>query len=202
MLIHPMKFHCCFHCSSHADTQKVEKLLSKKFDCEGAWLQARDHMLRPILQRIAEASEGYMPVRWTDARTPLPAYNSLMEVPDDVKRHVHIIFWRLCRIVRYSFEEYVSGNNRDLLFEDAFDAMQDENAIESFYRMVSHTRFITIRDHDHNSMMEQRTPEAISFQICLVNNEDKVMDTLYNLVTHKLALSKVSNPNAYIHSTQ
>ena len=196
MLLPPMKFDCCFHCSTHAGLLKVENLLKEKFTCESAWLQARDRMLQPILRRMAEASQGYMPVRWTDARMPLPTYESLGAEPSGIKRDVRSIFWRLCRIVRFSFEEYVSGN---ILFEH--EITPNESVLQSFYRMASSTKLLTAMNCNQELTVENRTPEAmhLSFQISLVNNYDGVLDTLYNLVIKKNELSKVVGDPIMIH---
>jgi hypothetical protein len=161
-------------------------------------------MLQPIVVRMAEASQGRMPVRWTDARLPLPTYASLGAEPNPIKRYVRISFWRLCRIVRYSFEEYVSGNKPDLLFEDASEIGPNESVIQSFYRMASSTKMLTAMNFNQELTVKNRTPEAMhmSFQISLANNDDKVLDTLYSLATRKNGLSKVIGSKLRIRSSQ
>ena len=197
-----MKFQCCFHCSAHITSQKVDKLLEKNFTCEGAWLQARDRMLRPILRRMAEASQGYMPVRWTDARIPLPTYDLLLTEPNSAKRRIRVLFWRLCRIVRYSFEEYASGITQDILHTS--ETTPKETVIQSFHRMASSMKNLVLRDITQEPITP-RTPETmhLSFQIGLINNEDIILDTVYYVVSHKLRISKVSNFKIHLfHSNQ
>jgi hypothetical protein len=181
MLIAPLKFQCCFHCSAYANSPGVEKVI-EKFSSEGAWLQARDRMLQPILLRMAEASQGYMPLRWTDARMPLPSPESVQEEPDEVKRKVRSNFWRLCRITRLTFEEYVAEDTRD------------ETLVHIIHRMAYFSlTLLTYSEDDEQPILPRTSPEAmhLSYQIDHIINEDGVLDVIYNLTSHRLMVDKV-----------
>jgi hypothetical protein len=182
MLIPPMHFQCCFHCSAYGSSHRVEKLIRQSFPSESAWLRARDSMLQPVLLRMAEASSGCIPVQWTDARLPLPRIDPLQEESADMKDKIRHTFWRLCRMARLSFEEY------------AAEETHDETFIQMFHRLADYIMtLLTCRKDGHEPIVRRRAPEAVRlfFQVDLLNNEDRVLDSIYNLASHQLGLLTV-----------
>jgi hypothetical protein len=165
----PILFDCCFDCSAYANKQKVDVLFHEKLPTESAWHHARDHMLLPILQRMALASGGIMPMRWTVLEIALPARITTWKEQDLVKRKIKLYFWHLCAMARSTYEQYLKYDLQDnSTFFHAFGSTAQ-----------SAMHCLTVATPP---LIKMRSPEAMHlwFQIKLVKNEDHVNDLTYN----------------------
>jgi hypothetical protein len=171
MLITPLRFECCFHCSTYSNTLKIDKLLEAQLPTEGVWLNTQEKLLLPILKRVAQASRGIMPMRWVDKHTPLPERDSLKLETESNKRRMRMHFWDLCHMARHTFDQYQSEDIHHTSF------------IHNFVRIAEVT--LNLMTHGREQLIQRKSQEAMHlwFQIQLLKNEDVVLDTIYNLTS-------------------
>lgn len=171
LIITPIRFDCCFDCSTYANKHKVDLLIQEKLPSSAAWIHARDHMLLPVLRRMVLVSSGIMPMRWTDLDTTLPERASMWEEGNLTKRKIKLYFWQLCSMVRLTYEQYLKHDTQDDTFFGSFAS----NALSAMHLLSSN------RDDKH-PIIPLRSPDAMHvwFQIKLVKNEDPVHDVIYN----------------------
>jgi hypothetical protein len=177
MLVTPIKFDCCFECTTYSNKHKVDILIQEKLPSNAAWLQARDRMLLPILQRMVLASFGIMPTRWTALGSELPERESIWMEKDLTKRKIKLYFWHLCSMVRLTYEQYLKHDTQDDTFFSSF-ASTAHSAM----------RLLSSRMDEKNPIVPMRSPEAMHlwFQIKLVKNEDPVNDAIYNTASRMM----------------
>ena len=188
----PILFDCCYDCSAYSNKQKVDVLFHEHLPSESAWHHARDRMLLPILQRMALASEGIMPMRWTVLENALPKRITTWKETDLVKRKIKLYFLRLCAMVRSTYEQYLAYDLQD---ESTFFHAFASTAQSAMHGLTAATP----------PLLQMRSPEAMHlwYQIKLIKNEDPVNDLTYNTASrmrwrNENALWKASAPAHFI----
>jgi hypothetical protein len=169
-----VKFDCCFECSAYSNKHKVDDLILGKLPSNAVWLQARDQMLIPVLQRMALASAGIMPMYWTTQDAALPERVSIWKEKDLTKRKIKLDFWTLCFMALRTYEQY----------------LQHDNTFFSRFASTAHSALSLLSSSAYGKppILQMRSPEAMHlwFQIKLVKNEDPVNDVIFNTASRML----------------